>query len=253
MSSRRLQSLDLLRGLAVVSMVVYHAGYDVEVFADIPVLTALGTAGWLWARGTANTFLLLVGVSFFLSMQRRANWRAVLRRSCVRAAIVLACAIIVSYATVVTEPSTYVRFGVLHLIGIGILLLPFAALLPRSIIALCAIGILLPHVFHIVPSSTSLPSVLSIPLGIPPHGFLSVDYYPLVPWLGVILLGYAMAPWIVRIAEHIDAFPVLHRRFVHALAMPGRYALLIYMVHQPVLMGAGWLISALGRQAGYAG
>jgi uncharacterized membrane protein len=75
------------------------------------------------------------------------------------------------------------------------------------------------------------------PLGITPTQYPAVDYFPIVPWLGVVLLGVFLGN--VLYGEKARRFPLPAWGDVfpfHALEFLGRHSLLIYMVHQPLLL-----------------
>lgn len=236
----RIASLDLLRSCAVVSMIAYHLAWDVSVFTGIPILERIGIAGDIWARVTAATFLLLVGVGFALSWERLRHRDPsvgmVMRKYGGRGLGVLACAMLITLVTYVFDPQTYVRFGVLHCIGVGIILLPLFARLRRWNILIGCIVIVF-SLLSLLPLLPLLPFV-GIPLGSPPPTFASIDYFPLIPWLGVMLLGYGLAPWIIRCAQWMDE----RVQIAPWMTWPGRRALVIYMIHQPVLVGMVMLI-----------
>jgi uncharacterized membrane protein len=140
---RRYFELDLLRTVAIVLMVVYHFAFDLAFSYGwpIPVLTG----GWLiLQRITANLFLLLVGIGAAIShdrMQSTHRTRAEQwKHTGKRAAAIFGAALLVTGGTYVMDPATYVRFGILHLIGTAALLLPLSAPLREGSILL---GILL--------------------------------------------------------------------------------------------------------------
>ena len=71
----------------------------------------------------------------------------------------------------------------------------------------------------------------------------SNDYVPLFPWFGAVLLGMAAgvaarrAGWLDRLAS------VAAPRHTWPLIWAGRHSLLVYIVHQPVLIALIWLVS----------
>jgi uncharacterized membrane protein len=81
-----------------------------------------------------------------------------------------------------------------------------------------------------------------------------VDYYPLLPWAGMALLGVVVGN---------TFYPAGTRRFalsdrsewlpLRALQWLGRHALLIYLVHQPVLFGVLSLLVAISAATSAAG
>ena len=75
-------------------------------------------------------------------------------------------------------------------------------------------------------------------LGFTAPGFYSADYFPLFPWLFLFLVGTALGGWCL---EHRES-KILTASLPGALTWPGRYSLLIYVLHQPVLYGVSYLI-----------
>jgi len=239
MSATRFPEIDLLRTVAIFLMVLYHAAYDLAFFYG----TAIDLSATQWTileRITANLFLLLVGVSFAISYgrmeRRKAARKEIIRKYLRRGIIILAGALLISMATYLFDPTTYVRFGVLHLIGIGVLLLPLLMRL-REWNALLAIPVfLLGNPFSCLHSS----SPLLLPFGITPSGFATVDYFPLFPWFSALLLGTALGNLLYNrglLRWHLSSHPALR-----PLLLPGRYSLWIYLAHQPILLLTLWLL-----------
>ena len=69
--------------------------------------------------------------------------------------------------------------------------------------------------------------------GIYSPGFSSFDYFPLIPWLGVFLIRAALG--MSAYSSRRSLLPwCLPGTFVNAA---GRHSLLIYIAHQPLIMG----------------
>ncbi len=232
---KRYTELDIIRSLAVIGMVVYHGAYDLQMFQglDIDVTTGL----WkVFERVVAITFLLLVGISFAISWNRTTPEKRRIK-FIKRGLIVLGCSMLVSLGTYIADPGTYVRFGVLHLIGTSILLLPlFATLREKNL--MIAFPLMIAHAW--VPL-LRVPSEWLLPLGLMPANFETVDYFPLIPWFGVVLMGLVIGQlfyvdhlhWRAKL-PHLK--PITHN-LTPIITFPGRYALLIYLLHQPVFIG----------------
>ncbi len=237
---RRYIELDLLRSAAVLGMLIYHTAFDLQIVfhMDIDVLHGL----WkFFQQAIATTFLLLVGISFAISHDRTPPAKRRLK-FLKRGLIVLGCAMSVTAATYYSDPSTYVRFGVLHLIGVSILLLPLFA--KRKIDAIATAMALL--VAHQWTAHLRVPTSLLLPLGLMPYDFRTLDYFPLIPWFGVVLIGLVTGQFFyVRHLEwrtHLPSILKAESRKLKAMTVPGRYALSIYMVHQPVILLVLWMI-----------
>lgn len=248
--SKRYPEIDILRSLAVIGMIIYHAAFDLQIFygADIDVNQGL----WkIFQIGIASTFLLLVGISFAISWSRTPPER---RRTkfLKRGLLVIGCGMLVTLATYIADPTTYVRFGVLHLIGVAILLMPvfsrktkpYAPYGSTIINILIVIAIIISHgwISHLHVSSEWL-----LPLGLTPPSFQTVDYFPLIPWFGVVLIGQVIGQlfyvdhlhWRSHLPSLVSSKP---SPLTSILTFPGRYALIIYLVHQPVLLGILYII-----------
>ncbi len=235
--------LDLLRTLAVLMMIVFHGAYDLHAFYGWNIDPFSG--GWLvLQKSTASLFLLLVGAGFAISWDRaRSQSQGDLRiapgisnryhKYMKRGLGLIAIGMAISLVTYVIDPETYIRFGVLHLIGTGILLLPLFSRLREWNIAAGVLMLMIPtaRVFGI--------SIL-IPFGFPPVGFSSVDYFPLLPWFGAMLIGYGIGYSLY--VRHKRPFSFTLPSSLRWMTWPGRKALWIYLVHQPILMAILWLI-----------
>lgn len=229
---KRYPELDVLRGAAILLMIVYHAAYDLAVFYrfDVPVFDG----PWkLLARLTAGLFLLLVGVSFAVSLSRKKTAAHLWHRQLDRFLAVGGCALLIGMATYAVDPETYVRFGILHLIAISALLLPLLRPLREGSIA---IGILLFFV-PVFPAAALQP--VSMALGYPPPGFASIDYFPVLPWFGIVLCGYGLGHFLY--VRRTDWRKRLPKDVPAPLSWPGRHSLLLYMIHQPVILAVLWL------------
>jgi uncharacterized membrane protein len=74
-------------------------------------------------------------------------------------------------------------------------------------------------------------------LGFVPQQLYSVDYYPLLPWFGVVLIGVCAGNTLYPNHRRRFALPDLSRVIpLRALAFMGRHSLLIYLVHQPLII-----------------
>lgn len=223
----RLGVIDGLRGFALCLMVVYHFVYDLVWFG---VLRAdfNNDPFWLGYRGSVVTlFLGLVGVSLVLARRRGAGMGAFWRRI----ALITGCAVLVSVASYLTFPQTYITFGVLHCIAVSSVLAevlvdwPQAALVAG--VAVVIAGNVVQRRFFDAPGLNWI--------GMMTHKPLTEDYVPIFPWLGVVLIGIAVGHWLL--ARERRSLSVLSAATPGWLAWTGRHSLVIYLVHQPVLVG----------------
>lgn len=232
--------IDLLRTMAIVMMIVYHAAFDLEYFYQWNI--GMTSGGWLLLqRFTASLFLFLVGVSAAISYRNDKN---IWTRHIGRFAKIGGVALIVTMATYAADPETYVRFGILHLIAVSALLLPLVTKLKEGTIILGALLVALQPI--VSEQHTSIAGL--IPVGFTLADFRTVDYFPLVPWLGAIFIGYGAGYfWYVRRKLRVTRIknrelPAAHISILRVLAWPGRHALWIYLLHQPIILYVLWIL-----------
>lgn len=246
---RRIYLMDELRGLAVFCMIFYHGFY---------------TAGFLFGNEVgayffrffmpaepffAGLFMFISGIACNLS-----------HSNLFRGLKLLALALGVTLVTWLAVPEDIITFGILHFLAVCMIL---AGLLKPVVdryrfswipVAVCAVlylctrniekGFLGPCAPLLLP----LPQVLYAtnwlaPLGMHGSSFASADYFPLLPWIFV----YAAGVFVGKLAK-AGKFPELsYRSQVPPLSWMGRHALILYLVHQPVIYGAFLLLSRLGR------
>jgi len=231
----RFWEVDLLRGVAIVLMVLYHLVFDLNYFAVYDIDVSSGF--WLAvARAAASLFLLLVGLSLTLSHSRArllGQEDGYFSRLLKRSVWILGLALGVTVVTYLFIGRGFIVFGVLHLIGLSLLLAyPFLRLQRANFIfglLFILLGIYLQKI------GVSFPWLLS--LGLTPTGFYSIDYFPVFPWLGVILLGMGLGGLFFPGYRRRIALPDFSGSpLVRSLAFLGRNSLSIYLVHQPVMI-----------------
>jgi len=229
----RFWEIDFLRGLAILMMIFFHALWDLDYFGIFKVDVHAGF--WLiFARATAILFLLLVGVSLTLgrSLQKRdcgTHFAHYLRRG----ATLFSLGMAVTFATWVSLGEGFVVYGVLHLIGTATVLA--YPLLKFRVLNLILGGGIMSVGFLFRGMRFDFPWLLW--LGFPPRHFHSVDYFPILPWFGVVLIGLFLGRTLYQDRSRTFVVPDLSdRALARYLAILGRNSLLIYLVHQPLLI-----------------
>lgn len=233
MSSTRFWEVDVARGLAVALMVAYHFFFDLNFLGVLKIDFHSGFF-LFFQRTVAFLFLSLVGVSLVLFKQKNSSLskKALFLKFLPRALLLVAVALLITIATMAYPGEGAIFFGVIHFIALSTFLA--FLFLDFGFVNLAA-GILLVAMSLFV----SLPS-LSTPfllwLGFPPHGFYSLDYYPLYPWFGLVLIGVYVGKQLYKNNErtfHLNEMPSL----LKPLELLGKNALLVYLIHQPILFG----------------
>jgi uncharacterized membrane protein len=235
----RFAAIDVLRGVAVVAMVVYHTSWDLRAngFIDADVVN---DPPWkIFARTIAGTFVALVGFNLVLATRRGFRPRPYFRRL----ALLAGAAALVSLATWWQDPDSFVFFGILHcILAASVLALPFLRA-PLSVLTIGAILCLLaPH--YLAGPAFDTPWLWW--LGLTPTPPPTVDYVPILPWFGVLLGGMAAA----RIVLAGDGAARLAAwapggRLPRLVGLIGRWSLVIYLLHQPIIFETVGLVRRL--------
>lgn len=232
---RRLELLDSLRGLALVNMVLYHGLWDQVYLVSTPAWYSEVWA-YPWQQWICHTFILLSGFCWSLS-----------RRHLRHGLTNLGCGFLVTAVTLVALPASPIWWGVLYLLGASaLLLLPLSRILERvpPVWGLFFSAVLFALTRRAQTGVIGLKGLFSVPLprflfanqltaalGFPPAGFLSSDYFPLIPWFFLFAFGY----FLYRAGEEKwQDSPVMHRR-IPGLDWLGRHSLAVYLLHQPIV------------------
>lgn len=211
-------------------MIAYHVLFDLMYFYDYEI--PIYALGWRWfAWGTATMFLLVVGICFVISWEKTAMGERIIK-ALKRGAIILSGGMIISAVTFVITPHAFVKFGILHLIGVSALVQPVFGIFKKCNIAIGILFIFLGIIF----AEQTVDSFLLFPLGLMYPGMQSLDYYPILPWFGVILLGMALGEWLYRPVRHHFLISVGSIAYPSWLLWCGRRALILYFFHQPVIL-----------------
>ena len=235
---KRIWELDAFRGLCIIGVVLVHLVYDL---VDLYGIVKWEYPAWFafikdWG---GILFLLLSGVCVTLGS-----------RSVRRGLIVFLCGMIctaVTYAMfrIGFGKSIIIYFGVLHCLGVCMLLWPtyknmkWWGLLLHGIV-LAALGLYLDHLLTQRLLSTT--DQWLMPLGLYWKGFASSDYFPILPNLGYFLVGAAIGKTLYRKKETL--LPMVNPRnpILRCLQFFGRHSLWIYLLHQPILSGICMLL-----------
>lgn len=231
-ASRRIEAIDLARGLALIAMASYHFTWDLEFFGYLePGTTSHG--GWrIYARCIASTFLFLVGVSLYLAHRRGIRWRPF----AIRFAQVLGAALAITAITWYAVPSGLIFFGILHEIALASLLGLIFLRLPWFVTAAVAALVIAAPYFA---RSAMFDAPIWWWLGLSSIDPRSNDYVPIFPWFGAVLIGIAAARLATSTGVTLKV-AILSPPRTRPLQFLGRHSLVFYLVHQPVLIAAVW-------------
>ena len=223
---QRIWELDAFRGICILGMVIVHFIYDLTDLYRIVNWNA-GTAFSFVQNWGGVLFLLLSGVCATLGS-----------RSVRRGLIVFGCGLLCTAVTAsmylldFANEYIIIRFGVLHCLGLCMILWALFKKLPTW--ALAVLGAAITAAGFAV-STVTVDATWLYPLGLTYPGFSSSDYFPLLPNLGFFLAGSVLGQTLYRNKQSLlpnvsQANPILH-----FLGFCGRQSLFIYLLHQPLL------------------
>lgn len=234
---QRIWELDVFRGICIVGMVLFHLMYDLQHLLS-----------WLPAGNTGAVQFIADwgGVLFFLLSGICATLGS---RPVRRGLVVFGCGMVITAVTAVMadfgwlSQSVVIRFGVLHCLGLCMLLWPLTRKLGWPWLlclgfALVGVGFWLDR--QVFPGITWL-----FPLGVKYPGFASGDYFPLLLFFGFFLVGAAVGKTLYR--NGVSLFPNVNTNalWIRAFSRVGRWSLPVYMLHQPLITGILTLLEEL--------
>ena len=223
----RIWELDALRGVCILCVIVVHFLFDLSFFGGLS-LTLPAWYVFLQEYGGA-IFVVLSGVCVTLGS-----------KSVRRGLIVFACGMLITAVTYgmyrlgMSGMDVVVKFGVLHLLGVCMLVYPAFKKLPPAM--LTVLGLVIAITGYAI-RGIIVPQHWLFPLGLTYEGFTSSDYFPLFPQLGYFLIGAAIGKTAYREKRTLLPGSFQKTGIARFFCWCGRQSLFIYLLHQPVVYG----------------
>ena len=232
----RLHLLDALRGITIISMVIYHALWNLAYLNGVPLPRFSGQPRIIWQQSICITFIFLSGFC-----------RALGSKHLKRGLIVFGGGALVTLTTLVVMPDFPIVFGVLTFLGTAMLaVIPLEKLFNKIppeigvVISLllfllfknCNLGFLGFGTINLIKLPEFLyANYLTAFLGFPSNTFYSTDYFSFLPWFFLFLCGYFFCLLFKKqnLLRYFTTKPVFLLNFI------GRHSLIIYLAHQPIL------------------
>jgi len=230
----RLKGIDIVRGYALILMVIFHFSFDLNNFHYVNI-DIQHSQEWRSFRYLIVTmFVFLAGVSLYLANKNGVDVKKLRKR-----VLTLSLAsLLVSIGSYTQFPNSWIYFGILHfflfasIVGILFLKVPkLSLILGLSIILGYRYSLINMHwLFTIVQRPLNLPIIYT------------EDLANIIPWFGVFLLGLSFAN--TRLLGKIfnNVFFNSPHKFNRAFSFLGKHSLLIYLLHQPIFFGLFLLI-----------
>lgn len=242
---KRYELLDSVRGLVLVSMILYHATWDLVYMFGKEWTWYHGTGAYIWQQSICWTFILLSGFCWSMGKQPLK-----------RGFIVFMGGFVITFVTMLLMPENRVVFGVLTLIGSCMILMvflngvfkdlpPVGGLVGSMVLFTLTRNINDGYLgfegWNIRALPENLYNGLAMTfLGFPHKGFYSTDYFSLFPWLFLFCGGYFLYH-LLRKEKYAPLWENVFTKGFKPLSFLGKHSLIIYMLHQPliyvVLMG----------------
>lgn len=237
----RYNLLDMIRGICIILVVLYHLLYDLsEVFGgNYAFFNSQGMD--IFRDAFVGTLILLSGISCNLS---RSNIK--------RGVKTFLCGMLVSVAMIIAMPSSKVVFGILHFLGVAMIVYGVLGKILEKLPAMVGfLGFFLLHLLTlgVHDGYFGWPGLFSVEIPeVPRNIFLFIlgfdtghgsgDYWPIMPWLFLFLAGACIG----RYFKHEKVPAWFKANPVPPLAFIGRKTLIIYLVHQPLIYGVLYLM-----------
>jgi uncharacterized membrane protein len=239
MQQQRWESVDLLRGLAMVWMTVFHFCFDLAN-AGLIAQNFYADPFWTLQRTLIlSTFLLCAGAGQAIALQQGQTWKRFWRRWMQ----IAGCALLVSGGSALMFPKSYIYFGVLHGMAVMLLVARLTAgwgrwLWPLGLAAI-AMPLIAAHAISTWAELGFLNEKTFNWLGLISAKPIAEDFVPIFPWLGVIWWGMAATQWLI--ARYPTGGFIAVPQALKPVASLGRWSLVYYMLHQPVLLAGLWV------------
>ncbi|MEE0858777.1 MAG: heparan-alpha-glucosaminide N-acetyltransferase domain-containing protein [Acutalibacteraceae bacterium] len=242
--TQRIHMLDEIRGLAVIAMILYHLFYSMTFIFNMECSYSIMSAIYPYEPIIPITFITISGIVCSFS-----------RNNLKRGLIVFGVAIGITLVTGIFIPSQVILFGILHFLGIalilyGILQKAFAKI-PVGI-GLTIFLILFIFCYNIPKGYIGISSYANIQLpqqlysvyalsfiGFPSSDFISSDYFPIIPYIFLFFAG----TFIGRIFKEKGVPKFMYKKLCPPLDFIGKHALIIYVAHQPIIIAVLYVLN----------
>lgn len=225
----RVYIIDAVRGFFILWMIVYHFHVDMDMFGILKTNILYSDAVQIVQRCGAAIFILTSGVSSRFS-----------RNNLKRGIIMLAAGMAVTLATYILDQDYFVRFGILHFLGIAAILFwaykPIGDKIPRIIQPFIYLSLYILTYIFIFPRTFDIDGLAF--LGFRNTHYTSSDYFPIIPNIFIYLTGTWLGTYIAE-----GKFPEwFYGKKLIFLAFIGRNTMWVYLIHQPVFYGIAYLM-----------
>jgi uncharacterized membrane protein len=221
MKNKRIFEIDFFKVIALIFMIVFHTIYDLNEFVNIDLDYTSGLWHYI-GKISVLLFIFLAGINSGFS-----------HKPIKRGIMVFSCGMIVTFTTFIFMNDLYVRFGILHFLGVCMILFPLLKRINNVILFLIAILII------VLSNIGILDEIALIVFLKNTFGDMSIDYYPLFPYLSIFISGILTYKLIYYKRKSILKLNIQSK----LLYILSKYSLLIYLTHQLIILGIIFIFS----------
>jgi uncharacterized membrane protein len=231
MTKERFWEIDILRGIAIILMIIFNYSFALY-YLNMYAFNGGFLYWYVFPRFIGGMFIFISGLSLTLFYSQKKG-KEFHKKFFSRGLKIFSLGILITIITYLTFPEAFIIFGILHLIGISIILGQFFLKYKRLNLLL---GLLLIAIgFYLQNFRFDFPWLLW--LGFIPKNFYTFDYWPILPWLGVTLLGVYFGNVLYKNGRrNFKIRDFSNSSVVKFLDFLGRNSLTIYLLHQPLLI-----------------
>lgn len=242
--TNRVKILDVIKGIALILMILDHSFYDIKSYGLFSQIFWLNKINEFIFTPFYSAIWLIVVMAFFIIAGITSNYS---KSNLKRAIFAIGFAFLLTVFTVLFAKGNEIYFGVLHCFGFCMLIYFLIEKKAKKFFDLIPIWLffVLFVVYYYITIKISLIEPIAITIfnkqfivplfiiGFPSNDFFSADYFPLFPWLFIFLFGVKLGKIIKE-----NRFPKWFYVFdIKPISFIGRYPLLIYLLHQPIILG----------------
>jgi uncharacterized membrane protein len=239
-NSGRFIEIDIFRGLALFLMIVAHIVWDLDYFKIIPLNNNIYST---FSKVIPILFFLIVGISLIVSKKKIENktigeQNRYYKNLIVRGLKIIGFGMILTIGSFIFIPDKPVFFGVLHCIGLSIIISVPILKYKNYAFLYSILFIFLSLV--VTRFTVEKPNFLQFIVGIHQTDVMkyTVDYFPLLPWLTIIIIGIAVGDLLYCGDKRTFKLPDLSRyKSLKIFQWIGQHSLGIYLIHQPIIGG----------------
>jgi len=219
--NKRIVFLDLIRGILIIGVVFYHLIHNLEFYFNYNIDLYSFWPELIRIIG-ASLFILMCGIT--------ANYS---KNTLKRGIQLFGLGMLITIVTYLFDPVSYVKFGILHLLGTSLIIYHFYRKVNYPVLYfLLGWSIIL----TIYIQNTVVTNSYLFPLGLFTRDFTSADYYPIFGYIIPFLMGNI-------IGKYMENKKIFYKwQPNNILTFFGRHSLIIYLIHQPIIIGILYLI-----------